>query len=676
MYLKYVNTKIGTLNDNRFSHGNLYPIIARPNGLVAFSVQTKAHGDRWWYHPNDKSFEGIRLTHQPSPWIGDYGHMLFLPHSGDYKTSNEQRWSHFRNDKEVLTPVELKGFLSQYLIDYSLTPSSSGAVMQFKFHKNDKKSLSIIGMNGTINMWLVDNQTLKLSTDAKVEEANPKIIEYLYLKTSVPFEIEKQENAYTLIFESNFVELKLATSFVSFEQAIINYYRELDNKTYNQIKEEGVQIWESRLSKIEIVDDDEDLKKLFYSAFYRTMLFPRQFHEFDENGKPHHLSANLGVIKEGLSYTDNGFWDTFRTLYPLLSIIEPKLYKDILDGYVNYFNENGYFPKWICPNEKKIMTGTLCEVTMSEGIVKGFYNETEGQEIVKMLIKNAEVEDNSGVFGRKIPKTYRKLGYLPFDKVSSSLSETLDYYYGDYSIGLAAQKVGLTDVSKKYLDFSYNYKHLFSKKDGFLRSKDSNGLFRLSFNPFDWGNDYVEGGPWQCGFSVFHDIKGLDKVYDYKLEDKIDELLATEPIYNVGGYGNEIHEMSEMASLGFGQLALSNQPSFHIPFIYSELGKIEKTNTLVKKLINKLFKSDVDGYPGDEDNGSMSAWVIFSLLGFYPFNPSSGIYTLSGPLVNKAIVHLEDGDLVIEKDTINLNKAKTHFSHETLIKAKNLKDIV
>ena len=156
--------------------------------------------------------------------------------------------------------------------------------------------------------------------------------------------------------------------------------------------------------------------------------------------------------------------------------------------------------------------------------------------------------------------------------------------------------------------------------------------------------------------------------------DKIDELISIKPKFNVGSYGHEIHEMSEMASHGFGQLAISNQPSFHIPFIYAELGNVKKTNELVKKLVDKLFKPSLDGYPGDEDNGSMSAWLIFALLGFYPLNPASGVYTVSGPIVRKAIIDLSGKKLIIDKNLIDLNNIKTHITHAELVSGGKLSD--
>jgi predicted alpha-1,2-mannosidase len=676
MYIEYVNPKIGTLNDNRFSSGNVYPVVALPHGLSSFSVQTRAHGQRWWYHPNDRSFEGLRLTHQPSPWIADYGHIVFMPSSGKHGMTNDQRWSYFDREQEVLTPYEMAYYLSRYEVRVQLIPTRSGAHIQLNYEKHDLNRFTIFGQDGYLYYEVLDPFTVHLKTNAKVEDANPEIIEYVLIKTNKPFIHENMNNALSMIFEDNAVEIKISTSFISHEQAYIHYNRELKQKGYDQLKTEAMNIWEEALCKIEVEDQNESLKQVFYTALYRALIFPRQFHEYDSNGKPFHLNANIGKVFEGFSYVDNGFWDTFRTLYPFLSFYDPKLYKTILTGYHNYYKENGFYPKWIAPNEMKIMTGTLCEVVMAEGVTKGFFDETESLAIVHALVKNAETIDPSQKFGRKMPNLYQQLGYLPNELGSAVLSESLDYHYGDYAIGLAAKKVGLDIISKRYLQQSDNYKRLFDTKNGFLRSKDQNGHFNKYFNPFDWGGDYIEGSAWQCAFSVFHDIKGLDALYNHKLNEKIDEMISIKPTYNVHTYGQEIHEMSEMASLGFGQLALSNQPSFHIPFIYAELGQVKKTNQLVESLVKKLFKPSFDGYPGDEDNGSMSTWLIFSCLGFYPMNPVSAEFVVSGPLFDKVTIHLEQGDFVIEKNKIDLDTCKTHFDYADLMKGGSLADLL
>ncbi|MCU0104107.1 GH92 family glycosyl hydrolase [Acholeplasma vituli] len=676
MYLNYVNPKIGTLNDNRFSSGNLYPVVGLPHGLSSFSIQTNAHGQRWWYHPYDRSFEGFRLTHQPSPWIADYGHIVFMPSSGKHGMTNDQRWSYFDQEKELLTPYEMSYYLSRYQVDVKLTPTNSGAYIKLDYKKKDLNRFTIFGQDGFLYYEVMDAYTIHIKTNAKVEHTNPEIIEYVLIKTNQPFTFENMNNALSILFEESSVEIKIVTSFISHEQAYINYNRELKYKNYDQIKQSAIDIWEKALSKIEVEDQNESLKQVFYTALYRSLIFPRQFHEFDALDRPHHLNANLAKVFEGYSYVDNGFWDTFRTLYPFLSFYDPTLYKKMLTGYHNYFKENGFYPKWIAPNEMKIMTGTLCEVVMSEGIMKGFFTNEEAEEIVHALVKNAETVDPSQRFGRKHPNLYQKLGYLPNEIGSSVLSESLDYYYGDYAIGLASRKVGLNSISNKYLNQSENYKKLFDSKHGFLRSKDQDGNFNTYFDPFDWGGDYIEGSAWQCAFSVFHDIKGLDTLYNHKLSEKIDELLTTEPNYNVHMYGQEIHEMSEMASLGFGQLALSNQPSFHIPFIYAELGNIKKTNQLVESLVKKLFKPGYDGYPGDEDNGSMSTWLIFSCLGFYPMDPVSTRFVVSGPLFDRVTIHLEQGNFVIEKSKINLDTCKTHFDYADLIKGGHLAELI
>ena len=200
MYLQYVNPKIGTLNDNRFSSGNVYPVVALPHGLSSFSVQTRAHGQRWWYHPNDRSFEGLRLTHQPSPWIADYGHIVFMPSSGKHGMTNDQRWSYFDREQEVLTPYEMAYYLSRYEVRVQLIPTRSGAHIQLNYEKHDLNRFTIFGQDGYLYYEVLDPFTVHLKTNAKVEDANPEIIEYVLIKTNKPFIHENMNNALSMIF--------------------------------------------------------------------------------------------------------------------------------------------------------------------------------------------------------------------------------------------------------------------------------------------------------------------------------------------------------------------------------------------------------------------------------------------------------------------------------------------
>jgi len=328
--------------------------------------------------------------------------------------------------------------------------------------------------------------------------------------------------------------------------------------------------------------------------------------------------------------------------------------------------------KWISPNEVSSMTGTLCEVVMSEAVIKGVFNKEEAKHVLHCLVSNATKPSTDYRFGRKVPDIYESLGYIPYNLYPYSTSETLDYSYSDYAISLVADYVGDIEVYERFHKRSLTYKQLFDPITGFLRSKDEHGNFRENFNPFDWGHDYIEGGAWQCAFSVFHDFKGLNELYHNKLSEKLDTLFSLKPHYNVSFYGREIHEMSELASLDLGQCAISNQPSFHIPFIYATLGDIPKTHEVVKKMV-KRFKPTIKGYPGDEDNGSMSCLYLFSMMGMYPINPASGNYIISGPILDEVVIHL-DKDLVIKKDKINLNTIKNEVSYFELIKGGNLHD--
>lgn len=670
MNINYVNVLTGTYNDFRFSNGNIYPVTAIPNGLAFFSVQN--HGDRhgWWFNPMDPFIEGIRLTHQPSPWISDYGQLLLYPQSGKFRIKPEDRWTHLKDFK--MTPTLMEGYLSHYQIKFKLTPSKSGALIHVDYQKEDEKRFNIYGFKDT-HFEVVDDYTIRGYTTAVNHDVDHEIKEYFYLISDAPFITTVKDLAISLLVEQDQVTFRFATSFISYEQALINDKRELNQSfdaTYNHAK----QLWDERLNKISIKTTNKADLEMFYTALYRINLFPRAFHEFDENNEPHHFNPHRGKVFKGYYYVDNGFWDTFRTNYPFLSLVYPELYKEIILGYQNYFDENGWYPKWISPNEVSSMTGTLSEAVMSEAVIKGVFTNKEAKHVLNCLIENATKPSKDLRFGRKIPDLYEKLGYIPYNLYPYSTSETLDYSYGDYAISLVAKYVGDEENYNRFRKRSLQYKKLFDPKTGFLRSKDEHNQFRADFNPFDWGDDYIEGGAWQCAFSVFHDFKGLNELYQNKLSEKIDELFSLPPFYNVSFYGREIHEMSELASLDLGQCAISNQPSFHIPFIYAALGDIQKTHAVVKKM-TKLFTPTIKGYPGDEDNGSMSGLYLFSMMGFYPINPASGNYVISGPILDEVVIHL-DKDLIIQKNQLDLATIKHEVSYFDLIKGGNLHDKV
>lgn len=675
--LDCVNTLVGTENVKRYSNGNVLPITSVPHGMASFTIQNERSRGHWFFSPYSKSFEGIRLTHQPSPWIGDYGHLVITPQRGDLFFGEEERWSSIDNKTMSLRPHYMSGYVNRDRVSFWLTPTNSGAFIRFEFSDVNRNRVNLIGLGGDTAFEFDEKLGLVYGyTTANEHWSKNAIKEFFAVRLSVPFTVESGESAISLVTESRVVECRLATSFVSREQAVLNLKRELDCRTGEEICEACAAEWEKLLGKIDIDDEDKNLVDMFYSCMYRAFLWPRRFYEIDDAGRAIHLNVEKNCVVDGVYYADNGFWDTYRTLYPLLAIIDADFYAETVQGFYNAYLDSGWLPKWLCPDEGGGMPGTLIEATFADAIVKKIVDKDMGEKIFEAMLHNAENEPDEPRFGRKCVKDYRRYGYIPYEKVRESVNETLDCCYGDACIAAAARALGHDDVAAKYDAYAKNYRNLFDDETGFIRAKDENGRFREEqFDCYAWGRDYTEGSVWQNGFAVPHDIAGLNELYGGKLEQKIDELFAAPKYYSIGGYEGEIHEMSEMTMPNFGQCAISNQPSFHIPFIYGELGNVEKTSEIVERIVKEAFSPTPEGFPGDEDNGSMSSWYMLACLGLYSLCPSSIEYNVCRPVVRKAVVHLSAGDLVIERDKFEPCKMKNHIDYFTLIRGGDLAEL-
>lgn len=633
--LDFVNTKIGSFNEARFSNGNVYPITATPFGMAHFSLQTDGAKTRF-FNPTEHTFEGIRLTHQPSPWLGDYGHLLFLPFSGKLHEEASCRWSSYRPQEATIEPYELGLKEQRYRVYVKLAPTCRGAIMQVKNISDQETGLAFVSYDEA-TVFCVGTNTVTGYTDARqsVHTRFKNLREYFYAEFSAPIKrkVDLERGGVAFYFDGD-VEMKISTSFVSEKQAKRNFEYELANETYNTVRNAAMNQWEDYLSLIE-VEGQEKRKRTFYSCMYRAFLYPRVFHELDENGEPIHFNVDTDKVEKGVFYTDNGFWDTYRTVYPLLSIIKPELVAEMIEGFVNYAEETGWLPKWISPGEVGMMPGTLVEAVLADAAVSGIIKGELLNRAYKAMLKNAYNESESPKHGRKALTDYIELGYVPSD-VKECVNHTCDCAYGDYCIAQVARIVGDMEQYEKLLARSKNYENIFDKDTRFLRAKDRNGNFIEPFDPYAWGGANCEGSSWQNSFGVYHDVDGLARLHGgkEKLAERLDELFHAEPVFTVGGYGSEIHEMSEMACVDFGQMAISNQPSFHIPWLYTMIGQREKTEKQVENLVDKAFNYKDDGFPGDEDNGTTSCWYIFACLGFYPVCPGSGEYICSKPLFN------------------------------------------
>ncbi|MGN1077407.1 MAG: GH92 family glycosyl hydrolase, partial [Candidatus Gallimonas sp.] len=553
--LDYVYTGMGSLNDRRFSNGNVYPITACPFGMANFTLQTDGGAGNWFYHPLSHSCEGIRLTHQPSPWVGDYGHILFFPYSGELP--DRERWSSFRPEKTRIDPQSIDVYLQRFRLRARLAPTERGGILTLTRRDGEGTGLAILPF--APSEFRVNGKTVVGYTDSQSIWNFKRIREYFYLSLSREAESVRplEQGGLALSFAGDVV-ISVATSFVSEEQAERNYRRELAGKTFDEVEREARDRWEGYLSRIAVSDENPERKKTFYSCFYRALLYPRVFHEYDGAGNPVHFNADTGKTEKGVFYTDNGFWDTYRTVYPFLSLVAPEIVRESVEGFVNYSEETGWLPKWLSPGEIGLMPGTLVEAVIADACVKGIVSGDLRKRAYRAMLRNA-FEEGEGRHGRLGVKDYTQYGYLPCD-YRESVNHTCDCAYGDFCIAQVAALEGDGKTERLLLARSGNWNNLFDRESRFLRGKDRAGKFRATFDPYEWGGDNCEGSSWQNSFAVYHDIAGLARAHGsaQALEERLDELFAAEPKFSVGAYGQEIHEMSEMAAADFGQCAISN----------------------------------------------------------------------------------------------------------------------
>lgn len=666
MYLNRVNVLQGTDSVHSFSNGNILPLVAAPFGMSSWCPQTKHDDTNWFFHPGDRRFFGLRLTHQPSPWIGDYGHFQLLPQTGTDSVDAYMRGTSFIPEQTTIMPHYFKVELLRYRTTMELTPTSRAASLRltYKERNNARLLLAFFDSASSVEIDPV-NRTISGFTSVNTGGVPHNFAHYFHIQFDCEFDVsrsgvyEKAENKSTKLSvrgkaagayvafnlpQSSIVNAVIGTSFISLEQAKLNAQREIGAKNFAEVQEAVATLWEDKLSRIEVQGDDEEKLNTFYTCMYRSLLFPREMHEFDSDNKKVHYSPHNGELRSGPMYADVGFWDTYRTVWPLHQILFPSLAADILQGWVNVYKESGWMPKWVSPGERNVMPGTLIDMTIADALAKGIDNfdvETAKEGLINHAMKQAE----NPVHGRKGLDAYIKYGYLPHDQFSESVSNTLDYYYGDFCISTIASLLGDDENARLLHQRSQNYTKLFDASIGFMRGRNADGSWQTPFDPLDWGNPFCEGGAWQCSWAVQHDLLGLANAMGGKdkFVKKIDELMSSPAEFNVGSYDVEIHEMSEMAAAGLGQFAISNQPSFHIPYIYAALGYPSKTRKWVRHTLEHSFSAEPDGLPGDEDNGSTSSWYIFGALGLYPLTPGVPEYVLGSPLFDKALIKLEDG---------------------------------
>lgn len=664
MNIENIDTRHGTNNSSDFSHGNTLPYTGVPFGMNYFCAQTTDEDTSWFFKPTDHNYSGIRLTHQPSPWIGDFQQLVFtaISESVDITDLNTISGS-YDPERAIFQPNYLRIHDQRYDVTSELTASAYGANVRYTFNRHSNGLLLKVPKTGRFD---VEGNQLSVTVQNYTSDFSDGFSEFVKIsfdatiKSTQQFQTELYDLFLVNFGDITELNVTLATSFISPKQAELNLDR--INPNFDISVESAATEWQKYFDLIEISDQKKPNISTFYHNLYRVFLFPQRCYELDQDNEPIHFDIYNKATKTGFLYMNNGFWDTSKTVYPLFSILIPETLKQMLDGFYNSYLESGFLPKWLAPDERGMMPGTLIDAVIADAAVKGLLSDDKLKLFLKAMIDSSTKKTDNDKFGRQGTADYDHYGYLPADKYKESVNNTLDYAYSDFCISQVAKILGETDIQQKYLNSSMNYKNLFDPETGLMRAKLANGKFKEPFDSLSWGTDYTEGSAWQNSFSVFHDIDGLRDLYNDEsgFRNTLVELCNQAPAYRVGGYGFEIHEMTEMAQLNFGQLALSNQPSFHIPYLFMYTDKPEYTSILVKQLLNK-FNDTINGYPGDEDNGSMSAWYIFSTLGFYPVCPGSGQYVVGSPQFDNVKLNLPNGKqtTIITKNNLPQNQ----FNH-------------
>lgn len=670
-FLDYVNIRMGTDTTPLFSNGNTLPMTSLPFGMNNFLVETRGHNPLEIFNATDRVTTGIRLTHCSNRWLGDYGFLTFMPRSESSKAGICSP-SSFVPEKTEMNPHEINVDFQIQRAKVSLTPAQRSAIVKVHYYDAHGCRSMLLKLFCGAEISVNDDGIVTGKVCNHFNEVPENFGIYFAISFDKKIDVEntafythhgQRLDAVKEAFADNIFadialcgapddfEMRIATSFISTEQARQNL-KELDGKTYDDVKSAAIEKWEEILHRIEI-EAEEEVKKTFYSCLYRMFLFPRNMCEYDKNDAQKHYSPADGKIYDGPLYSDNGFWDTYKTVYPLYSIIASDEYRDMCDGFLNFYKESGWLPRWMDPGAVDCMPGTSIDNLFADAVEKGVVTDKATIELMlESMLRHATTESPEPKYGREGIADYIKYHYVTRDH-RESVNKTQDYAYGDFSIAKIAEHLGKDDLAKEFYGRSLYYRNIFNTEKTFMLSRDKDGNERDDWTQFDWGGDYTEGGPWQNSFAVFHDFAGLAEMMGGKdkMIEKMDKLFDTPPLFNGCGYGGLIHEMSEMASVDFGQCALSNQPSFHIPYIYSYMGAPEKTAYWVRKACKELFNSGYRGYPGDEDNGSTSGWYVFSALGFYPVCPSVAEYVVGSPTVSSAVIHTDSGkDFVIKAE--------------------------
>lgn len=670
--VKYVNTLQGTNSKHELTRGNTYPTTALPFGMNTWTPQTGKNGDGWKYQFFKTSIRGFQQAHQCSSWSNDYAVFSFMPTIDNLCVNEDERALEFKHENEIGKPHYYKVQFNNNIIT-EMSPTERGAHLRFTFPKGHKSFLVLDGYTriSGVKIHLAQRMITGWVNNGHGFQQGWK--NYFVVKFDQPFishgtwenrkntiQSDKTEDegqgigAYVEFKEGVKVQAKVASSYISEEQAQLNLSRELGaDRTLEDTKQKAEKIWNEHLSKILVEGDNEDDKATFYSCFFRASLFSRKFYEIDKNGNPYYFSPYDGTVHEGYMFTDTGFWDTFRAQFPLNALLYPTQHGRYMQALLAAQEQCGWLPSWSFPNEQGSMIGNHAISLLADAWAKGI-RTFDPQKALDAYHHEA---NNKGPWGpangRDGFKEYNELGYVPYPKYREATAKTLEYAYDDFCGYHLAKMTGNKKYEKDFGAKMFNYKNVYNPANRFMNGKDEKGKWKSDFDPYEWGGPFTEGNAWHYVWSVFHDVNGLIGLLggDEKFCAKLDSVFTVPNTVNVGTYGHMIHEMTEMVMMNMGQYAHGNQPIQHMVYLYNYAGQPWKSQYWAREVMKRMYNATEDGYPGDEDQGQTSSWYVLSALGIYSVCPGTDQYVLGSPLFKKTTISFENG----KKLVINAN---------------------
>ena len=709
-WTQYVNPLMGTQSSYELSTGNTYPAISRPWGMNFWTPQTGKMGNGWQYVYTANKIRGFKQTHQPSPWINDYGQFSIMPVVGKPEFDEEKRASWFSHKGEVARPHYYKVYLAEHDVVTEMTPTERAVLFRFTFPENEHSYIVVDAFDKGSHIKVLPEQNKVIGYTTRNSGGVPQNFKnYFVIEFDKPFtykatfanqslnenvlEQTADHTGAVIGFKTQkgeIVHARIASSFISPEQAMLNL-QELGNDSFNALVQKGKDAWNEVLGKIEVEGGDLDQYRTFYSCLYRSLLFPRKFYELDANGNPVHYSPYNGEVLPGYMYTDTGFWDTFRCLFPFLNLMYPSMNKEMQEGLINTYKESGFFPEWASPGHRGCMIGNNSASVLVDAYMKGVKVDDVKTLYEGLIHGTGNVHPQISSTGRLGHEYYNKLGYVPYDvKINENTARTLEYAYNDWCIYQLAKTLNRPKKEQKlFAQRAMNYRNVFDKESNLMRGRNEDGQFQSPFSPLKWGDAFTEGNSWHYSWSVFHDPQGLIDLMggETSFVNMLDSVFAVPPLFDESYYGQVIHEIREMTVMNMGNYAHGNQPIQHMIYLYNYAGQPWKAQYWLRQVMNRMYTPGPDGYCGDEDNVQTSAWYVFSALGFYPVCPGTDEYVLGAPLFKKATLHLENGNnLVIDapdnnNDNIYIesllfdgtNYTKNYLKHEDILKGGVIK---